>query len=197
MAFLISTFQLQQFPRYQENPKFTLGAPAPSGRPQRNIFRIQSAHFTSNGVFNFNVLTRVVSEIFGVSNLHYGPCVPWTPPSGNNMYPKLVLYHNCVCNFNFLAVVVSEILGRPNFTLGGPAPPERPQRKNFVPRASTFPYLSVFLFQLSSSSSFRDIRGSQFYIEGTASPNAPQRKKFDIRPNICLYYCNVSASQLH
>ena len=37
----------------------------------------------SNGVFNFNFLALVLSEILGVPHLHYGPYAPWTPPSGN------------------------------------------------------------------------------------------------------------------
>jgi len=34
MAFLISTFYLFYFPRYQGVPKFTLGGPTPPGRPR-------------------------------------------------------------------------------------------------------------------------------------------------------------------
>jgi len=66
---------------------------------------------------------------------------------------------NGVFNFNFLALLLSEILGGPKFTLGRPTPPRRPlAEKFFIPKASTSQYLIVFLFQHSSSSSFRDFK---------------------------------------
>ena len=46
-----------------------------------------------------------------------------------------------------------------------------------VPKAGTLPYLTVFLIQLSNSSSFRDIRGSQIYIRGPCAPWTPPSGK--------------------
>ena len=43
----------------------------------------------SNGIFNFNFLAIVLSEILGGSQIYTrGPYVPWTPPSGEIFLPK-------------------------------------------------------------------------------------------------------------
>jgi len=70
---------------------------------------------------------------------------------------------NGVFNFNFLAPVFSEILGGPKFMLGGALRPWTPPiGEFFLPKASASQYLIiVFQFEHSSSSSFRDFRGSQ------------------------------------
>ena len=86
IAFLISTFQLQQFLRYQGVPNLHQGGLRTLDAPQRRNFCTLSEHFTiSNCVFNFSFLSLVLYEYSGISN--------------------------SVFNFNFLALVVSEILG--------------------------------------------------------------------------------------
>jgi len=88
----------------------------------------------SNGVFNFNFLALVFSEILEGSQIYTrGPSPPGPP------YRKIFLTQseyftisNCVFNFNILALVVSEILEGPKFTLGGPVPPVRPGAENFL-----------------------------------------------------------------
>jgi len=47
-------------------------------------------YFTmSNGVFNFNFLALVFSEILGGSQIYTrGPYAPWTPPSGEFFVPN-------------------------------------------------------------------------------------------------------------
>ena len=82
MAFLISTFQLQQFPRYQGVPNLHQGALGPLDATQRKNFCTRSEYFTtSNCVFNFNFLAPVVSEIIGGCQIQIkGPCTPRTPP---------------------------------------------------------------------------------------------------------------------
>jgi len=43
----------------------------------------------SNGVFNFNFLALLLSEILGVSQIYTrGPYAPWTPPSGEIFVPE-------------------------------------------------------------------------------------------------------------
>jgi len=42
----------------------------------------------SNGIFNFNFLALLLSEILGIPNLHWGPYAPWMPPSGEIFVPK-------------------------------------------------------------------------------------------------------------
>ena len=87
MAFLISTFYLFYFPRYQGGPKFTLGGPTPHGRPLSEKFFTQIEYFTiSNCVFNFNVLPLVVSEILGGSQIYVrGPYAPLYAPQRKNL----------------------------------------------------------------------------------------------------------------
>jgi len=78
---------------------------------------------------------------------------------------------NGVFNFNFLGLLLSDILGGSQiYTRGTYAPWTPPSGEVFVPKASTSQYLVVFLFQHSSSSSFRDFRGSQIYVKGSCAP---------------------------
>ena len=63
------------------------------GRPRvlyNIIILYPSGYFTaSNGIFKFNCLALVVSEISGVPNLHYWAlCAPWTPPRGKIFVPE-------------------------------------------------------------------------------------------------------------
>ena len=103
----------------------------------------------SNGVFNFNLLALLLSEILGEYQIYTrGPCAPCTPPSVNFFVPEASTSHEyCgVFNFNILALVVFEILGGPKFTLGGPVPPCVPPSGNFfVPEASNLLCLKAFL----------------------------------------------------
>ena len=99
----------------------------------------------SNGVFNFNFLALVFSEILGGSQIYTrGPYAPY----GRNFFTQSEYFtiSNCVFNFNIVALVVSEILGGPKFTLGGPVPPcTPPSGKFFVPEASMLLCLMGFL----------------------------------------------------
>ena len=77
----------------------------------------------SNGVFNFNFLALLLSEILGGSQIYTRELyAPWTPPSGEMFLPKAST-SQYVFNFNILALVVSEILRGPKFMLGDPVPP--------------------------------------------------------------------------
>ena len=102
----------------------------------------------SNCVFKFNILTLVVFELLGGSQIYVRGSVPPVRPLGENFCTrgKYFTMSNGVFNFNFLALVFSEILGGPKFTLGGPTPDGRPlAKKFFLPKASTSQYLVVFL----------------------------------------------------
>ena len=72
--------------------------------------------------------------------------------------------------FDFLALVVSEIWGGPKFTLAALHSPHAPSGKIFIFEKSTFPIEMCVEFQLSSSSSFPDMRGSQIYTRGAVPP---------------------------
>ena len=78
----------------------------------------------SNGVFNFNFLPLLLSEILGGSQIYTkGPTLPGRPLAETYLYQsEYFTMFNCVFNFNILAIVVSEILGGPKFTLRGPVP---------------------------------------------------------------------------
>jgi len=90
----------------------------------------------SNGVFNFNFLALLFSEILGGPKFTLvGPTPPGRPLAEKFLYKsEYFTISNCVFKFNILVLVVSEILGGPKFTLGGPVPPcTSPSGNFFVP----------------------------------------------------------------
>ena len=101
----------------------------------------------SNGVFNFNFLALLLSEILGGPKFILGGSTPpGRPLAEKYFYPKRALRKSdCVFNFKILALVVSEILGGPKFTLGALYPLYAPSGKFFVPEASTLLCLMAFL----------------------------------------------------
>jgi len=89
----------------------------------------------SNGVFNFNFLALVFSEILGGSQIYTRGPTPHGRPLAKNFFllkASTSQLSNCVFNFNILALVVSDILGGPKFTLRGPVPPLRPLAEIFL-----------------------------------------------------------------
>jgi len=102
----------------------------------------------SNGVFNFNFLALLLSDILRGPKFTLGGPTPPGRPLSENFFTQSEYFtiSNCIFNFNILALVFFEILGGPKFTLGGPVPPVCPRaKKNFVPEASTLLCLMVFL----------------------------------------------------
>ena len=118
---------IQQFPRFQWVPYLSQAELCPLYAPQLKIFCTRGEYVTmSNGVFNFNFLALLLSEILGGSQIYTRrPYAPWTPPSGEFFFTQSEYFtiSNCVFNFNILAVVVSKLIGGPKFTLGGSVPP--------------------------------------------------------------------------
>jgi len=89
----------------------------------------------SNGVFNFNFVALLLSEILWGSQIYTkGPYAFWTPPSGEIFFTQREYFtlSNCVFNFNILALVIFELLGGPKFTLGGFVLPVRPLGEKFL-----------------------------------------------------------------
>ena len=88
----------------------------------------------SYGVFNFNFLVLLLSDILGGPKFTLGGP---TPP-GRHLaeifftYSEYFTIYNCVFNFNILLLVVSEILEGPIFKLGGAVPPVRPLAEDFL-----------------------------------------------------------------
>ena len=86
----------------------------------------------SNGVFNFNFLVLLLSEILEGSKIYTrGPYAPWTPPSGKIFVPEYFTVSNGFFNFNFLALVFSEILRESQIYTRGPYAPRRPPAEKF------------------------------------------------------------------
>ena len=116
MAFLISTFQLFYFSRYQGGLKFTLGGPMPPARPRSGeIFVLKAS--TSQYLIVFFSLTFYLQQfpIFqGVRNLRQGVLCPLYAPSGKCFCTRGEYFTmSCgVFNFNFLALLLSDILGK-------------------------------------------------------------------------------------
>ena len=91
----------------------------------------------SNGVFNFNFLALLLSEILGGPKFTLvGPTPPGRPLAEKCLYPsEYFTISNCVFNFNIGALVVSEILGGSQIYVRGPcAPLYAPERKLFYTR---------------------------------------------------------------
>ena len=102
----------------------------------------------SNGVFNFNFVALLLSDILGGPKFTLGALRPLDAPYWKIFFTQSEYFtmSNCVFNFNILTLVVSEIIGGPKFTLGGPVPPSMPPSRNvFVPEASTLLCLMAFL----------------------------------------------------
>ena len=108
---------------------------SPCTPPSGKIFGAPNEYVTmSYGVFNFNFLSLLLSEILGGSQI-YTRCHqdPGRPLSEKYFtQSEYFTISNCVFNFNILALVVSEILGGPKFTLGAPVPPVRPLVETFL-----------------------------------------------------------------
>ena len=79
----------------------------------------------SNGVFNFNFLALLLSEILGESQIYTrGPTPPGRPLAENLVtQSEYVTMSNCVFNFNILALVVFELLGKSQIYVRGSVPP--------------------------------------------------------------------------
>ena len=76
-----------------------------------------------DGVFNFNFLVLLLSELLGGSQIYtMGPYAPWMPPSGEIFFTQSEYFtiSNCVFNFNILALVVFQILGGSQIYVRGP-----------------------------------------------------------------------------
>jgi len=88
----------------------------------------------SYGVFNYNFLALLLSEILGGSQIYTRGPTPPGRPLAEKFFTQSEYFTicNCVFNFNILPLVVFELLGGPKFRLGGPVPPVRPLGKKIV-----------------------------------------------------------------
>jgi len=124
----------------------------------------------SHGVFNFNYLALLLSEILGGPKFTLGGPTPPVRPKRRNLCTQSEYFtiSNCVFNCNILVLVVFEILRGPKFTLGGPVPPCTPHSGIFfVSEASTLLWLMAFFNFNFLVLILSDILGwSQIYSRG-------------------------------
>jgi len=98
----------------------------------------------SNGIFNFNFLALVFSEILEGSQIYTrGPYAPWMPPSGEISVPKASTSQYLIVFLisTVSALVHSEILRGPNSQIyvRRPSAPLRPASgKNWYPRRELY-----------------------------------------------------------
>ena len=98
----------------------------------------------SNGVFNFNFLALLLSEILGGPKFTLGgPTPPGRPLAEKFLYPKRVfLIVFLISTFQFQYFLGYQ--GVPNLHQAALRSPEAPQRKNFNMRASTSTCLYLY-----------------------------------------------------
>ena len=86
IAFLTSTFQLQQFPRYQGVPNLHQEGLRTLDAPQRKKFCTKGEYFTtSNCIFNFSFLSLVFYEMLGGPKFTSGGPAPPEAPQQKNV----------------------------------------------------------------------------------------------------------------
>ena len=88
----------------------------------------------SNGVFNFNFLALVFSEILGGPKFTLGgPTPPGRPLAENFFYQsEYFTMSYCIFNFDILALVVSDLLGGSQIYVRGSVPLLRPLGDKFL-----------------------------------------------------------------
>ena len=136
----------------------------------------------SNGVFNFNILALLISEILGGSKFTLGvPTPPGRPLSRRNFCTQSEYFtiSNCVFNFNILALVVSDILGGLKFMLGGLCPCTPPSGKKFCTRGEYFTMCNgICNFNFLALVFSEILGGPKFTLGGPTPPGRPLAEKF-------------------
>ena len=143
IVFLISKFQLQQFPRFQRGPKFTLGGPVPPCTPPSGQCFVPEV----STLLRLMVFLNSTFQLFYFPRYQGGPkftlgghTPPGRPQRRNFCTPsEYVTISNCVFNFNILALVLSGILGGSQIYIRGPCAPQRPPSVKILKRAALTP----------------------------------------------------------
>ena len=88
----------------------------------------------TNGIFNFNFLAVVFSEILGGPKFTLAALRPLDATYRRNFFTRSEYFtiSNCVFNFNILALVVSEILGGSKIYVRGHCAFVRPLAEKFL-----------------------------------------------------------------
>ena len=177
IVFLISTFQLQQFPSFQRVPNLRQGALCPLYAPRGKIFVPQASTLLCLMAFSTSSFQLLYFPRYygGPKFTLWGPTLPGRPLSKNFFtQSEYFTISNCVFNFNILALVVSEIVGVPYLRQGPCAPHYPPQRKHFCTRGKYFTMSnSVFNFNFLALLLSGILGGSQIYTRGPYAPWTP------------------------
>ena len=143
----------------------------------------------SNGIFNFNFLALLLSEILGGPKFTLGgPVPPSTPPS-----TLLCLMAFSISTFQLL--YFPRYQGGPKFTLGGPTRPGRPLAENFFYPISN----CVFNFNILALVVSDILGGSQIYVRGPCAPLYAHSGKIfapEASTLLCLMAFSISTFQL-
>jgi len=127
----------------------------PSTTPSGNFFCTRGEYVTmSNGIFNFNFLALLLSQILGGPKFTLGGSTPPGRPLADKFFTKSEYFtmSNCVFNFNILALVLFGILGGSQIYIRGPCAPRRPPIVKILKRAQVLAYIYIIVnFQLRSS----------------------------------------------
>ena len=102
------------------------------------MFCTQGEYVTmSNGVFNFNFLVLLLSEILGGSQIYTrGPYAPWTPPNAE------IFVLEAITSQYIIVFLISSYELCAEMSSAAYQPPSG---EIFLPKASTSQYLIVFL----------------------------------------------------
>ena len=137
IVFLISTFQFQQFPRFYGVSNLCQGALCPLYTPSGKIFAPEAS--MSNGVFNFNFLALLLSEILGGPKFTLGG-----PTQRRNFCTQSEYFTISNCVSTFQLEQFPRFQGVPNLCQGALCPLYTPSGKIFAPEASTLLCLMAF-----------------------------------------------------
>ena len=155
-----------------------------------NFLYSRRVRYYSNGIFDFNFLALLLSEILGWSQIYTrGPYAPLDAPWRRNFCTQSEYFtiSNCVFNLNILALVVSErdFRGSQIYVRGPCAPCTLPSGNYFVPEASTLLCLMAFLISTFYFFLLSDILGGpKFTLGGRAPPGRPLAEKFLYRKRV-------------
>ena len=181
MAILISTFQLQQFPRYQGVPILHQGALCPLDAPQRKNFVPKTSTLPYLIVLLISTfqLFRDIKE----SKIYIrGPAPPGCPLAKKSFVPEAstLPYLMSFLISTFQLLYVPRYQGGANLHQGAIRPLDAPQRRNILTQSEYFSISNcIFNFNILALVVTEILGGSQLYVrEPCASQNAPQRKFF-------------------
>ena len=133
----------------------------------------------TNGIFNFNFLPLVFSEILGGPKFTLGALRPLDATYRRNFFTKSEYFTIYIFfNFNILALVVSKILRGSQIYVRGLCAPVRPQRKNFCTRGQYFTMSDgVFNFNFLALVLSEILGGPKFTLGGPTPLDAPPSRE--------------------